>query len=270
MIDCSFDYRTTEFCLQKALSFARAADLAYRNSNEIESVVRSDWGMETVTCFDEPTWGTQGFVMSNADAIVVAFRGTQITRPEDISTDLMFLPVAGPYSGQVHSGFFYALNAVWPDVERAIALSRTHPKSLWFTGHSLGAALATLAVAKLRDIDTPVEGLYTFGQPRTGDRVFARNFNCDFGKYAFRFVNNNDVVTRIPPRELQYSHVGKLKYFTEDGRLVEDISFWNRFLDRVHGRIEDFLEWGTDGLRDHDMPNYVALIEGALRKERQP
>nr|MBF0222139.1 lipase family protein [Desulfobulbaceae bacterium] len=265
MTEYRFEYQTTEFSLHKAFSLARAADLAYKNPAEIKSVVHDHWGMDTVTCFDEPTLGTQGYVMSNDTAIVVAFRGTQITRPEDISTDLKFFPVDGPYAGQVHSGFLNALNRAWPEVEQAVASSRTRSKSLWFTGHSLGAALATLAVAKLRDINTPVAGLYTFGQPRTGNRVFARNFNSDFGKYAFRFVNNNDVVTRIPPRELQYSHVGNLKYFTEDGRLVDDISFWNRFLDRIHGRMEDFLEWGTDGLSDHDMPKYLALIEGVLQ-----
>ena len=264
MTQYCFDHQTIRFSLKNALSLAHAADLSYKEEHEIKSRAQGLWGMERVICFNDSTCGTQGFVMTNDSIIVVAFRGTQISRPEDISTDLQFLPVNGPCAGKVHEGFLYALNCVWPDVERAIALCRTQPKSIWFTGHSLGAALATLAVAKLRDVDTPVDGLYTFGQPRTGDRIFAINFNADFGKYTFRFVNNNDVVTRIPPRELQYSHVGTLKYFTEDGRLVEDIGFWNRFLDRIHGRIDDFLEWGTDGLTDHDMPNYVDRIEALM------
>ena len=264
MTEFIFEHQTTRFSLQNALCLARAADLSYRNKDEAESIAKGKWGMDQIIYFDEPFLGTQGFVMTNDDIIVIAFRGTEITEPEDISTDLRFLPVRGPFAGKVHEGFYKALNMAWPAVEQAISSCRTRPKSLWFTGHSLGAALATLAVARMRDEDQPVDGLYTFGQPRVGDRDFARNFNADFGKYTFRFVNNNDVVTRIPPRELKYSHVGTLKYFTEDGRLVDDISFWNRFLDRVHGRMADFLEWGTDGLTDHNMPNYVALIEAVI------
>lgn len=86
----------------------------------------------------------------------------------------------------------------------------------------MGAALATLAAAYLRDAgrhpddpkDKPVNGLYTFGCPRAGNRDFERAFNQDSGARAFRFVNNNDIVTRVPPRELDYSHVGKFLYFS--------------------------------------------------------
>jgi len=266
MSECiNFEPKTTEFSLRNALCLARVAELSYKANHEVESTARGQWGMDRVVCFDEPSFGTQGFVMTN-DAIVVAvFRGTEINRPEDVSTDLQFLSVRGPLGGRVHEGFYRALDLAWPAVEQAIALCWSPPKSLWFTGHSLGAALATLAVAKMRDRNQSVSGLYTFGQPRIGDRDFAKKFNDDFGKYTFRFVNNNDVVARIPPRELQYRHVGTLKYFTEDGRLLDKISLWKRFLDRVRGRMADFLEWGTDGLKDHAMPNYVALIEGAIR-----
>ena len=171
-------------------------------------------------------------------------------------------------SRKVHQGFYTALNTVWQKVERTISRFRANkPKSLWFEGHSLGAALATLAVARLRDQDLPVDGLYTFGQPRTGDRTFARNLNLDFKPYAFRIVNNNDIVTRAPPRGLKYSHIGTFKYFTESGELKGDISFWNRFLDRMRGRAEDIFEWGSDGIKDHNMAEYRSLIEKALRDE---
>ena len=93
---------------------------------------------------------------------------------------------------------------------------------------------------------------------------FAENFNHALKAYSFRFVNNNDIVTRVPPRELQYSHVGTLKYFTEGKQLSDGMDDWSMFLDRMHGRISDILEWGTDGLKDHDMHNYVNLIRQAM------
>lgn len=257
-----FVHDVTTFNLQNAYSLALAANLAYQSKEEIMDKVSGQWKFENCHFFNSDD-GTQGFIMSNAKMIVVVFRGTESDKIEDWITDLIFKLVDGPLGGKVHEGFYTALSSVWQNIERTIAKFRANqPKSLWFTGHSLGAALATLAVAHLRDDDRPVDGLYTFGQPRTGDRTFARNFNLDF-PYAFRFVNNNDAVTRIPPRSLKYSHIGRLKYFTEGGKLVEDISSWNRFLDRMRGRIEDIFEWGSDGLKDHNMDNYIRLIKNS-------
>ena len=80
------------------------------------------------------------------------------------------------------------MSYVWRDIWQFIFKQRKG-RALWITVHSLGAALATLAVAKLRlEKDEPVNGLYTFGQPRTGDRDFAKNFNADFGNQTFRYV----------------------------------------------------------------------------------
>lgn len=126
----------------------------------------------------------------------------------------------------------------------------------------MGGALATLAVAKLRyENDKPIYGLYTFGQPRAGNRDFERTFNSDFKTRAFRFVNNNDVVPRIPLRLMKYSHVGTFIFFDQDGNIHSDMGWWYRLLDNFTGRIEDFLKPGTDGIKDHDMAKYVANLE---------
>jgi len=258
-----FNHDSTSFSLQNAYSLAQASNLAYADKDQIEATVKNDWGFQDFRFFEVDE--TQAFMMSNDNMIVTAFRGTEGSKIEDWVTDLDFDLVDGPFGGQVHDGFDKALTRIWNPVQRTIARFRANKaKSIWFTGHSLGAALAALAVARLRDDDQPVDGVYTFGQPRLGDRTFARNFNLDFKPYAFRFVNNNDVVTRVPPRVMKYSHIGTLEYFTEPGKLVNDISWWNRFLDRMKGRAEDVLEWGTDGLKDHSMSEYIRLIKGVM------
>lgn len=43
---------------------------------------------------------------------------------------------------------------------------------IWLTGHSLGAALATLVAAGLKDSGYNVAGVTTFGSPRVGDSHF--------------------------------------------------------------------------------------------------
>jgi len=248
----------TSFGLQKAFSLAKASLLAYEDPADIEKQVRDVWKFDDFQFFDEGK--TQGFAMADAKRIVIAFRGTEPTLEEWLN-NLDFDLVPGPFGGEVHDGFSGALDAVWTQVDRTISRFRQNAsKSIWITGHSLGAALATLAAARRRDADQRVDGLYTFGQPRTGDRTFARNFNADFKTQTFRFVNNNDVVTRIPPRSLGYSHAGSLKYLTEEGELEDDIGSWWGFLDRMRGRIEDIFEWGSDCLKDHSMSAYATLI----------
>lgn len=74
----------------------------------------------------------------------------------------------------------------------------------------------------LIDEDAPFYGVYTFGQPRAGDRTFSRIYNVEAASRTYRFQNNNDIVTRIPARIMGYSHVGKFVYISDKKRLSTD------------------------------------------------
>lgn len=63
---------------------------------------------------------------------------------------------------------------------------------------------------------------------------------------------------------MHYSHIGTFKYFDEAGNQRDDISWWEKVVDRVKGRIEDVLELGTDGIKDHSMEKYVECLEAAV------
>lgn len=76
-------------------------------------------------------------------------------------------------------------------------------RPLWLTGHSLGAALATVAAYRFMSIGVPVQGLITFGSPRVGTQIFTgymlrRFIRAGSRLNVIRFQNNNDGVTRIP------------------------------------------------------------------------
>jgi hypothetical protein len=137
------------------------------------------------------TRGTDGFVARHPGKriTVVAFRGTEATSPEDLFVDLLtgFVAWGG---GSVHRGFAMAYDPIRPKL--ADALERREP-TLLITGHSLGAALATLAAAEHRDRSPR---LVTFGSPRVGDARFRVMLD---GIAVRRFVNCSDVVTRVPP-----------------------------------------------------------------------
>src|SRR5262249_40918815 len=157
--------------------------------------------------------------------------------------------------------FAVGLNAVWLDVLQPLQdlqYGRAKPRSVWFTGHSLGAALATLAVAKLVERAEPVDGLYTFGSPRCGDETFASGFNAHFRR-AYRVVNRNDLVTRAPPRPL-YHHVGTAKYIDESGMLRDEQDGWDAFVRRVKYDLEDLRQRNLRAVKDHGIDEYIAAL----------
>src|SRR5712691_173337 len=257
----SFDTKTKRYRPANAYWLGRFAKLAYGNANAIRTAVAA-WGFDRFRFFDRDD--TQAFAAGSADCVIVAFRGTEPKELRDWLTDADCRLVDGPF-GKVHDGFYRALREVWDEIAATVAQFQDRAQSLWLTGHSLGAALAALAAAELRDKpDKPVYGLYTFGQPRTGDRVFKRTFDRDFESQCFRFVNNNDLVTRVPTRAMGYSHVGTFLYFDEDGDLKDDPGFWFRFLDGIKGDIEDLGKPGLDGINDHSMDCYLANLEKNL------
>jgi len=160
---------------------------------------------------------THTLVAAHDDHCIVAFRGTDDF--EDVLTDLRFLVD----EEDAHRGFAAALDLVWDDVRAHLGGRRT-----WFCGHSLGAALATLAAARY---EVPA-ALYTYGSPRVGSGAFFERFDVP----TWRFVNNNDFVAHLPPPP--YVHVGRLMHFDKDGGLHDDPDLWNRLKDMALGQHE--------------------------------
>ncbi len=254
-----FDTSSTRYHGQNALSLARLAKLAYKDNVTMEQVVTGKLGFNYFRVF--AAQGTEAYLMADDEKMIVAFRGSDQIQDwlNDIDIDL----IGGPMGGKVHEGFARMLHFVWRDLQVAIrelkaeAAAQNRSLPLWVTGHSLGAALATLATAYLREKDQPVQGLYSFGSPRVGDRAFARHFNGDFGDKAFRVVNKNDVITRLPPRALSYSHVGQLYFFDGLGKLHTDSTVWYRFLDSVKIHVADLFDMDFSGVENHAVASYV-------------
>ncbi len=252
-----FDPITARYHGENAVALSHAARLAYDGATQCATTAQK-WGFTKTRLIDRRE--TQCLVLGNAGAVVVAFRGTEPGRLEDWMSDLDANQVPGPF-GRVHDGFRRALSHVWDELNACVAEFQDQGQSLWATGHSLGAALATLTCARWREADKPVNGLYTFGAPRVGNRDFERTFNQDFGARNFRFVNNADLVTRVPLREMGYSHAGKLAYFDDEGKLQTDPGWWDRFLNHVQGHIADLGKLGPAGINQHSMDRYVSLCE---------
>jgi triacylglycerol lipase len=146
--------------------------IRYHSAENAETGGRSKFITSGSKEFPEDT-DTQLFIGHSGSAIVMAFRGT--TNIRDWMTDAKIAFVDVPH-GKVHSGFNSALDSVWAEVLETLKQTQIYAQSLWITGHSLGRALAALAAAARLSLDEhkPINGIYTFGQPRVGDRQFSR------------------------------------------------------------------------------------------------
>jgi len=171
---------------------------------------------------------TQAFATISNDGLsaYLAFRGTQVDAVGDLRTDLDFRLTGWDGAGRVHAGFHAAFRSVRDDV---IAWAEQQGgASICITGHSLGAALATLAAAAL-----PRACLLTFGSPMVGDAEFAASFA---GRECSRFVDCCDAVTFVPPEMLGYRHLEPHSYINRHGVVVPGLSAAEVEMDRTAAR----------------------------------
>ncbi|MEL7356367.1 MAG: lipase family protein [Cyanobacteria bacterium J06560_6] len=234
---------------------------------------------------------TQAYMFRSDQFMVLAFRGSQ--EPKDWLTNVTAqlrnftvrkdgVTSLSSYQGRVHTGFFLAWASIENAVQRQIARWKTDMLAqgkplppLYITGHSLGGALATIAAAALSDNGIQVAGVYTFGQPRVGDRTFVNQLNTQTKGRVFRFVNNNDIVPHIPPPfsilnpTRLYGHMGTLKYFNAGGNIIANYKLINRIADSLWGLTKGALGSGFDMITDHSMEYYISHIDTALKEEAE-
>ena len=108
--------------------------------------------------------------------------------------------------GGVHSGFNREVEDLWPLMEEVL---RGSDQPVWFCGHSLGGAMATICAyrCKRSSLTADPRELHTFGSPRVGNKRYLRHAPIEH----FRWVNNNDIVTRVPPPWMGYRHGGDVE-----------------------------------------------------------
>ncbi len=259
-----FRVNASGFQMVNAWWLAEASMLVYVRDRAFVSAQLDFAGFSHTGFFENEA--TQGFIASNDACAIVCFRGTEVREPQDIITDLKFWQVQSVEGGRVHAGFEAALDKVWGDMAahlHAIRQQAGNRLKIWFTGHSLGAALATLAADRYGD----AQGVYTYGSPRVGNAAFRQ----DYTPNTFRFVHNNDIVPMVPP-PMHYQHVGQLKYIDSSGHVHDNPSTWYQLKNRLAGHflhLSDVLESWTDGafdaiptdyLNDHAPIYYVTRI----------
>ena len=175
-----------------------------------------------------PSWATQsswiGYVAVCQDKdeiarlgrrdVVIAYRGTATCLEwlENLRATLTHLPNhssvgCGP---MVESGFLSLYTSgtaaspslqhmVRKEISRILQSYGDEPLSLTITGHSLGAALATLTAYDIKKTfkRAPLVTVISFGGPRVGNRSFRLQVEKQ-GTKVLRIVNSDDLITKVP------------------------------------------------------------------------
>jgi hypothetical protein len=166
-----------------------------------------------VASYDEPF----GFIAQTAAGdTVLALRGT-VTDADDVQDARVDQTVYGLVAGygNVHAGFYTIYHALSPQILAALS-QLSNVVRFFFTGHSLGCGLSSLAVPDvITSTSIKPDGAlpllhYNFASPRVGDPQFAYAMNNN-GVPTFRVVNTEDIVPDAPPSVIGttlYKHIG--------------------------------------------------------------
>jgi triacylglycerol lipase len=235
-----FRYTASAFDMVNAWWLIEAATLVYAEKEFVTENFEKNAGLPEVKYFSGKS--THCFVAGNDKFAIVAFRGSEARLREsdadprhviaDWLADLDFLPVQWDRGGKVHRGFKEALQEVWSGLEEYISNLHKNNRKIWITGHSLGAALATLAADRCGN----TQGLYTYGSPRVGDGEFKKNFKVD----TYRFVNNSDIATKVPPAGT-YRHVGEIRFIDSDGVIHDNADRQPSWADEIQGQFKNVI-----------------------------
>ncbi|KAI6220858.1 Lipase-like protein [Aphelenchoides fujianensis] len=160
----------------------------------------------------ETTCGAYLAAFHSEQVIAVVFRGT-------ISRVQMFEEVYSGFAdkknfmnlGKINLYFHNAYFAIWNHgmKKRVHEVLRTYPKyDVYVTGHSLGAALSSLASLEL-EYEGALRGRtvfhYNFGEPRVGDMNYALQ-HTEYLPEFYRVTHAHDFVSDEFPQILGYFH----------------------------------------------------------------
>lgn len=193
---------------------------------------------------------------SNPDLLVLVIRGT--LTEQEWQQDLRFSMVPAKFLGakgndyykdiMIHNGF----NTIYTEMRDSLIKTAkgfsTKPYTLIVTGHSLGAAMTTLAAIDLTMSIPNVNQtlVHVFGCPRVGNAAFANLIKSRKNLTIHRVVNNSDFFTEVPlaitpniskpDSPFPYTHVGDEHSFNINHFSIlanHDLPIYNWWLDKV-------------------------------------
>jgi hypothetical protein len=169
--------------------------------------------------YKDPVVEPFGVVAYKDNIAHLVFRGTRFLEDLIMDTEDMLIPYPGPGSqpipkdAKVCRGFWGVFDGMADTVIQQLKWVKQQGCKIIITGHSLGSAVATLAMVEAASLGLEVM-LFNQASPMVGNSSFAAYCN-DLNMPTYRLINTNDPVPKMPP-EKEYRHIGKAVCFDVD------------------------------------------------------
>lgn len=214
-----FGYQPTH-ALNSPLWHAELALLLYNSKEFILSQLEAL--QVNVNYYDSPRTDTQAILVQSLNNCHAIFRGTEPFNVKDALTDSMFWVETWQGGGKVHKGFLRAIDDLFQTT--SLVSDMTKCDQITMAGHSLGAALATLAA----DLIPEVKKLYTFGSPRVGNQKFIRMHSVP----TVRYIHSGDGINHLPLRSMGFLHSTTAVYLPPQHKFDSKVS-WSYFKKKI-------------------------------------
>lgn len=254
-----------------AALMANIAEIAYRDPLEAKQEF-AELGFSSETIVHH---SMLAYVLNIKDITIVTFRGTERDDIGDWIVNLSAFP-AYTSSGGVHSGFLNAYNKLAAQVKNVV--KKSGGDKLFFTGHSLGGALATLGAHFFDDSEQEIYGLLTFSPPRLCLADFKHSVNSKLKTKHLYFINENDPVPKIAA---PYGQAGTYVWCYENNIYKGNMAYGIRgnaptdkpMSDAEFKAFKENLKAGNDklmaiampSLNDHKCTAYLDLCERMIK-----
>lgn len=198
------------------------ADLVVRVETQGENAQVN--GMEKVgMLYDIPGQPPLCGLWRKDDTLWVALKGT--TNPQEFSADITYAQVSIGDGVMVHKGFYNLAQKLLENISDTI--KHQNINTVVVTGHSLGAAVATIIGYYLGNLKENNVVVYNFASPRVGNPQFCANMKPKL----FRHVNSCDLIPTLPPSvSPNFTDITSPYIYTDCGELISFTLNWKSML----------------------------------------
>lgn len=211
-------------------------------------------GFVPVYAINDKSHDTNGYIgyHSSQKTIYVAFRGSESIKNWIDNLDVILTTYPLCSGCEVHKGFYSAEQASISGIISTVRnLKNTFPTySVIVTGHSLGAALATLTAMDLMQAGISNVRLFHYGSPRVGNTAFATYASSKMTDRS-RVTHRKDMVVHSPMHE-RFTHISNEYYQPGDAVQLNSCSGY-----------EDpacSYQWSLTNIDDHLL--YLGVVMG--------
>lgn len=209
----SYDPTFSKHCTELAQSTYCVSSPEQWNCITCDSTIKLDYVVE-----ENGVRALQGYD-STTQSLFVAFRGSASIQNW---IDNIKISQITPYDDEsigVEKGFYKSYNYLKVDLfDNLSILSKKYgTRNILITGHSLGAAMATLMTYDIITLfpSYVVTHLITFGSPRVGNSKFVESFNEQYENVYYRITHYYDMVPHVPEEFMGYLHVSNEVWYNE-------------------------------------------------------